>query len=432
MKLNTKRARPRTHEKGLARHINAKEQLRRSLMACMLWENEFYEEGQSIAERIHSAAAECSPEYVSQLAIDARQNHGLRHAPLWLAMSLIPRGGKIAGDTLAAVINRPDELTEALAMYWKDGKRPLSAQLKRGLAEAFTKFDGYRLAKYNRNNEIKLRDVMFLVHPKAKDAEQEKVFKALADGNLESPDTWEVALSGGADKRETFTRLLAEKKLGYLALLRNLRNMVDAGVSKKLIAQALSEGNNRGILPFQYVSAAQACPRMEPDLDTAMQKSLAAADKLPGTTVVLVDVSGSMEYGNISKRSVLTRIDGACALAALITGVCDDARVFSFSNQVVEVPPRKGMALIDAVKRSQRHSGTALGAAVQTIDSQVNYDRLIVVTDEQSNDRVPNPKGKGYMINVSSYENGVGYGPWTHINGFSEKVIDYVRESEVG
>ena len=65
-------------------------------------------------------------------------------------------------ETLTRVIQRADELTEFVAIYWSEGKLPLSAQVKKGLAAAFRKFDAYALAKYNRENPVKLRDVLFL------------------------------------------------------------------------------------------------------------------------------------------------------------------------------------------------------------------------------------------------------------------------------
>lgn len=80
------------------------------------------------------------------------------------------------------------------------------------------------------------------------------------------------------------------------------------------------------------------------------------------------------------------------------------------------------------MESSQSHSGTYLGAALETVEER--YDRIIVVTDEQSHDRVAAPRGKGYMINVASARNGVGYGSWVHIDGFSEAVINYIRELE--
>ena len=96
----------------------------------------------------------------------------------------------------------------------------------------------------------------------------------------------------------------------------------------------------------------------------------------------------------------------------------------------MEIPPRRGMAGVDAVINSQPHGGTYLGAAVAAAN-KLKHDRLIVITDEQSHDRVPDPvANKAYMINVASNQNGVGYGKWTHIDGFSEAVIKFIVESE--
>ena len=72
---------------------------------------------------------------------------------------------------------------------------------------------------------MKLRDVLFLCHAKPKDEAQDATWKQLIGGTLPTPDTWEVALSSGADKKATWERLIAEKKLGALALLRNLRKI---------------------------------------------------------------------------------------------------------------------------------------------------------------------------------------------------------------
>jgi len=105
--------------------------------------------------------------------------------------------------------------------------------------------------------------------------------------------------------------------------------------------------------------------------------------------------------------------------------------VYSFSDELVRVPSRQGFALRDAINASQRHNGTYLGKALGGIhEKEGPYDRLIVITDEQSHDSVPNPKARGYMINVASYQNGVGYGRWTHIDGWSDSVIEYIRAAE--
>ncbi len=269
--------------------------------------------------------------------------------------------------------------------------------------------------------------MLFLVHAKPKDEAQAALWKQVADRKLPAPDTWEVALSGGADKRESFERLLAERKLGYLALLRNLRNMDQAQVDEALVREAiLARRGAERVLPFRYVAAARAAPRFEPFLDQALMEAVLEGPVLEGRTIILVDVSPSMAV-RLSARSDLTRMDAAATLASIVPG---DVRVFSFSNEVVEVPARRGMAGVDAVIRSQPSNGTLLGKAVAHVNA-LPHDRLIVVTDEQSQDAVPAPKARrAYMVNVASARNGVGYGDWTRIDGFSEAVLRYIREQE--
>lgn len=427
-----------THEGGPAwPHAKPIERLRRSVLACLLWESQFYEDGEDIALRIAGTARECLPTEVALLAIEARSKFNLRHAPLMLLATLagMARGSAVVSNAIAETVQRADELSEFVALYAKvngvtpDKVKPkLSAQVKKGLAKAFTKFDAYRLAKYNRDTAVKLRDVLFLCHAKPKDDEQAAIWKQLVDNTLPSPDTWEVSLSAGKDKKETWERLLKEGQLGYLALLRNLRNMTQVGVDPSLIRDAIiaRKGGAQRVLPFRYVAAARACPQMEPALDEALSEAIAELPILDGKTAILVDVSGSMN-DSLSAKSDMKRVDAAAALASIIHG---DIRVFTFSNSVVEVPPRRGMAGIDAIVNSQPHSGTLLGAAVNAVNEQVPYDRLIVVTDEQAHDRVGDPKGKGYMINVASYQNGVGYGKWVHIDGFSEQVLRFITEHE--
>lgn len=420
-----------THEGAPAYgNLSAYQQLRRSLLSCFLWEDEFYEDGETIADRIIKTAAKVDNRKVAELAIEARTKFHLRHAPLLLLCSLAKTSAKtpILSETLPKVIKRADEVTELLAIYWRKGKTPISAQLKKGLANAIKNFDEYGLAKYNRDGAIKLRDVLFLTHAKPYGKDQEKLFKKLAENELEIPDTWEVALSGGADKKETFERLMREDKLGGLAILRNLRNMFQANVNRDLIKDALANDKKFfNVYPFRFVAAARACPQLEREIDAGLLAKIKSMRSLPGKTVVLVDVSCSMD-DPMSGKSDLRRIDAAASLASIIQA--NELRVFSFSNRTAEVPPRRGMAGVDAIVKSQPHGGTDLGGAVDYINAQVPYDRLIVITDEQSHTSVHGPKGKGYMINVASNKNGVGYGPWVHIDGFSERVIDFIFEYE--
>ena len=426
-----------THEGARARRFTPEQELKRALMNCLLWEDQFYENGVSIAERIKSLVPVVEPAKVAALAVEAREKMKLRHAPLLVVreMARQEKHRALVADTLDRVIQRPDEMTELLAIYWADAlgpqqqrkRQPVSAQIKKGLARALTKFDAYQLAKYDRDGAVRIRDVLFLVHAKPRDAAQEKVWKQLVDGELPSPDTWEVSLSGGRDKRETFERLIAEKRLGGLALLRNLRLMQKAELLRQTIADAIEAMRTDRILPYRFITAARYAPDFERELESAMLKSVKGHAHLPGRTRLLIDVSGSM-FATLSAQSEMTRAEAACGLAILAREVCDEVEIFTFSNDVVKVPPRRGFALRDAMVNSQAHRGTYLGNAVSEIDRK--GDRLIVFTDEQSHDAVGAPKGRGTMVNVASYQHGVGHGAWTRVDGFSEAVIAWIAASE--
>jgi 60 kDa SS-A/Ro ribonucleoprotein len=449
MRLNTLKPKRdaglRTHEGASACAITAEQALRRTVLSCMLWEGEFYEDGIEIAGRIHDLVPQVEPGRVAALAVEARERMKLRHAPLLLVREMArydTHRGLVAG-TLARVIQRADELSEFVAIYWATGKQPLSAQVKKGLASAFSKFDEYALGKYDRAGAVRLRDVLFLSHARPVDAAQGDLWKRLAQNELTTPDTWEVSLSAVgrgersdeeklADKRAAWERLLAERKLGALALLRNLRNMQTAGVREELVLESLANLKTDRVLPFRFLAAARVAPQWEQTLERAMLHALdSRASTLRGHTVLLVDVSGSMSW-TLSHRAQMRRTDAAYGLAILLREIAEKVSIFTFSNQTVRVPDRRGMALRDALEASQPHGGTYLGAAVAHVEKEFRsgYDRIVVITDEQSHDRVPAPRGKGYVVNIASNQNGVGYGPWTHVDGWSEVIIDYIAELE--
>ena len=425
----------RTHEGAVAQRVDAERELRRSVLTCLLWEDTFYEKGSDIAERIAELAAKNKPEVVAALAREARDGMQLRHAPLFLARELARRkgAGPLVADTLERVIQRADELGEFVALYWKQKKQPLSAGVKRGLAQAFTKFDAYHLAKYNRESVVKLRDVLFLCHAKPKDEEQAAVWKKLVENTLEPPDTWEVALSAGKDKRENFERLLREGKLGGMAVLRNLRLMLASGVDPKLIRERLDKGVARA-LPFRFVTAARYAPKLEEAIEKAMLKGIAGLEKLPGSTGLVVDVSGSMNY-KLGKKGETARMDAAAGLAILLREKAEEFAVATFSDKCVELPARRGFALRDAIVGSQAHSGTYLKRALTQLNEKPEWrqlERLIVVTDEQSHDGIlPAWTPRAYVLNVAPYKHGVSYGNrWTHVDGWSERIVDYIAAVE--
>ncbi len=456
MRTNVKEKKPKifTHEGAKAAHTTFEGQLRRSIMACMLWEDSFYEDGQTIASRIATLIQRVPAEKVAQIAVEARTKQKLRHVPLLIAreMARMETHKFIVSELLPEIIQRPDELTEFMSIYWKDGKCPVSAQVKKGLATAFHNFNEYSFGKYNGDGPVKLKDVLFLCHAKPSEIENranvykrkyknntekmllrhdDTLFGKIIKGTLATPDTWEVALSGGADKLVTWTRLLEEEKLGALAFIRNLRNMAQAGVDQRLVRKYAETVKLERVLPFRFIAAAKAVPQWEDIIEGMMLRCVELQEKLLGKTCVVVDNSGSMSGTKVSKKSDMDRSDAACALAVLIREICSDVTIISFSDTPTIVPPRRGFALVEAIQQATRKGGTNTRTALMFAAHQ-GYERIIVITDEQSHQRIGPPLlgTKGYFINVAADQNGIGYGPWTHIDGWSEAILDYIRAYE--
>jgi len=429
----------RTYEGGLARTPAAPLQLERQVATCLLFEDTFYAKGATIADEIAATCKRVEVGEIARLAIKAREDFKLRHVPLFLVAQLDLRRAESPGlvsATVERVIQRADEIPELLSIIEKVNAKPLkkvlSAQVKKGLAKAFRKFGAYALAKYNRDGKIKLRDALFLCHAKPKDDEQAAVWKRLVDGTLESPDTWEVALSAGSDKKATWERLLTEKKLGYMALLMNLRNMTEANVDGTLVEAALRDGApGSRALPFRFVSAYKSAPAYAQAISDAMLSAIDKTQTLPGMTYIVIDVSGSMD-APLSAKGTLVRLEAASALAALLREL-GSTRVFTFSQNLVEVHNVRGLPMIAGVANSQEHGGTYLADALKTLFFRMpNPTRVIVVTDEQTHDGItPPPQGvRGYLVNVAPYVPGLELGRWTRVNGFSERIVDFVRWAE--
>ncbi len=434
------------------RAISAEKQLTRTTLAHMLWENQFYVDGKTNAEQVKELVAKVNPEFVSNLAVKARTDFKLRHIPLLLTRELA-RISKLKAETLNAVIQRPDEMSEFLSIYWKDGKTPLAAQVKKGLAQAFGKFNEYQLAKWDKNSAaVSLRDVMFLTHPNPVDTAQAVLFNKVATGNLETPDTWETELSAGKDKAEVFTRLMAERKLGALAFLRNLRNMVQAGISETIIRDYAKNLNVDKVLPYRFIAAARIVPQFEDMLEEMMYRAVANHEKLPGRTVLVVDTSGSMGAA-IGGKSDMSRLDAACALAILAREICEEVVIYATAGNdhsrihaTAKLPPRRGFALAEYIRKGEvvRKLGGGGIFLIQCMkyiaeaEQGNNVDRVIVFTDEQdTGGRGFEPskaqrltKDKNYILNVGSYKNGVNSAEWETVTGFSEATIDYIQARE--
>jgi len=421
-----------THEGAVAKKISPYLQLRRSVMSCMLWEDEFYEDGEQIADRIATLATQVPLEQLVEIALEAKHEMRLRHAPLFLAREVARHefGSKYIRALLGSICTRPDDLQEFLAMYNKKERQHITHQSRLGLNDALKKFDEYQLAKYNGGQALfKLKDVIKLCHPEPKTREESELYKKVLTGTLATPDTWEVEISKSTDKGASWTRLLQEGKLGGLALLRNLRNMNEAGVDRNAIKEAIINLKQGRLLPINFVAAARTNPAFEAELEDKFLNAF-TKEKVKGRTAILVDVSSSMS-AKISQKSQQSRYDVATSLAMIAREMFEDVVIYSFSGKALLIPNRRGFALRDAILKSQGCSGTDVQRSIQQVESMDSFDRMIVITDEQSHSKPSDPRGyKGYFINVASSRNGVGYGAWKHIDGWSDKVLDYIVNYE--
>ena len=268
------------HEGARAWRMTPEWELYTTVVTTMGTEDKFYENGEDCVRRIADLVRKVDAGFVAQLAVYAREEMHLRSVPMLLLVELANchRGDSLVSRAVSRTVQRADEITELLMCYqWRMGKKNLhglSSQLRKGLAEAFNRFDEYQFAKYNRTGRmVTLRDALLLVHPKPKDAAQADLFRKILNGNLETPYTWETELSAAgkgkfesAEKRdealrETWQQLIRSGRLGYMAMMRNLSNMTNLCIddeSKRMVCRMLSDATavrHSKQLPFRFLAA---------------------------------------------------------------------------------------------------------------------------------------------------------------------------------
>jgi 60 kDa SS-A/Ro ribonucleoprotein len=449
--------------------------LRRLVGANLLWEDQYYRKGDATVNDLVRAARAAGIVATVDMAREAVSLWKLRHVPLALTAvaadmareNRLPDGsyfGPSIRKLVPHVVTRADMVAELLAVYAKlndipvnklKGRIPMA--LKRGLADAMSNFDRYQLSKWDREKAIRLRDVLFLTHPnpnrigsRYKAETLKDIWAELASNTLGAADTWEVGLSAGGDKKEVFTRLLIEQKLGDQAFLMNLRNMIDSGVDRGLIADSMRDRKFARTLPFQFIAAAEAAPQIESHIDAAMLRALQQEPRLSGKTLLVVDVSGSMR-GSMGGKSKLDRLDAASGLAILVAGQSDAVRVFvtagsdpARQHKTGEIPARQGMALRSAIRESLDRMGGGGIFFTQCLEyirgvAADDYERVIVITDEQDTDsvaernpaRAPKLAKHNYIFNVGAYDIGLNAKQhWDTVTGFSEAAVRYVAFAE--
>lgn len=218
--------------------------------------------------------------------------------------------------------------------------KPFPNALKRGMAEVLKNFDEYQIAKYNGGNkEMKFRDVLKITHPTPKSKEVEELFGKILNDQLETPYTWETELSAKGNNKEVWEELIASGRVGYMALLRNLRNIVKSGADitpvLAILADPIQVKKSRQ-LPFRFFSAYRTLENeylMTQDIHRALESAVSASvenmDKIMGRTLIAIDVSGSMS-SSISDKSDIRCSDIASLFGAMASKLCEDATVCYF------------------------------------------------------------------------------------------------------
>ena len=386
----------------------------------------FYEKQDERTNRIAQLVGKVSPEFVAQLAVYTRTEMHLRSIPMLLLVELakVHNGDNLVARAVEKTVLRADEIMELLMCYqWRNptnderkklGK--LSRQIQNGLQRAFNRFDEYQFAKYDRDNlEVKLRDALFLVHPKAKDEQQQALFDKIVNRQLEVPYTWETELSAlGQQKfdseekkleavREKWEELINSGKLGYMALMRNLRNILQADVSlleMQKVASRLSDAEQVAKskqLPFRFLSAYREIEKVKSTHTTALMNALEAAVKCSAsniegfdenTRVLLAsDVSGSM-WSPISQRSTIRNYDIGILLSMLLRNRCKQvvAGIFGDDWKVVNMPNDN---ILMATRQLER-LGNTVGFSTNgyrvidwLIEQKMVMDKVMMFTDMQ-------------------------------------------------
>ncbi|QEE51397.1 TROVE domain-containing protein [Flavobacterium alkalisoli] len=387
----------------------------------------FYESGSERLKRIINLMALCDAEFVAKLAVYVRTQMYLRSIPLVLSVELAKQasGTSIVSKTINGVVQRADEIAELLAYYQIANKRQgakklgsLSKQVQKGLAESFNRFDEYQFAKYNRKTEVKLKDALFLVHPKAKDESQQEVFNKIAANTLAVPYTWETELSELGKTRfenqvvkqmavaQKWQELIESKKVGYMAIMRNLRNILDAGVSVNHIKMVCSYISNEQAvatskqLPFRFLAAYREVKKHESKYTSMVLEALEdavmhSAKNIKGfgvntSVVIACDVSGSMQQPVSAKSSVML-YDIGLMLGMLMQSQCKNVISGMFGDRwkIINMPRRNVLANVLEYYRREGEVGYATNGYLvvnDLIKRKEVVDKVMLFTDVQMYD----------------------------------------------
>ena len=446
----------------------------------------FYEKDTARLERIKALIQNSNPVFVAKLAVYARNEMHMRSVPLVLVVELakIYSGDSLISKMIVSVIQRTDEITELLAYYQMANDRNgvkklnrLSKQIQKGLAVSFNKFDEYQFAKYDRDGAVKLKDALFLIHPKAKDEAQQKLFNKIANDTLQTPYTWETELSklgqlkyaNEAEKQKASTQkwedLIESNKIGYMALMRNLRNILEANVSGFHVMKVCDYlSNEKAVisskqLPFRFLAAYRELKELKLKytsmvLDALEDAVMISAKNIKGfdvntSVVVACDVSGSMQK-SISPRSKVMLYDIGLMLGMLIQSRSKNVVSGMFGDRwkIINMPKRSVLANVNEYYKREGEVGYATNGYLvleDLIRRKEITDKVMLFTDTQMwNSNQGNntfagswnrykkiaPNAKLYLFDLAGYGQqpiDIQKNDVYLIAGWSEKVFDVLH-----
>lgn len=485
----------RTHEAGIGWARDAKSELFLTAVSTMIGEGNAYESGDARLDRMRELVMDVTaqdPAWLAGFIPWLRSEAQIRTGSVVLAAEtaramyihrrnrVTPASSISVRKLVDAACQRADEPAEMLA-YWRSTYgRVLPDGLQRGVADAASRLYTERAAlRWDGTDRAwRMGDVLAVAHPTPKDPQQAALFRCLIDrryGRAEGDyglgmlsaradlDTippverraWLASgphAAGGVRRAGHDWRSLATwlqgpldataweailPGLGYMAILRNLRNLDEAGVSDQAVevvaAKIMDAGEVKASrqFPLRYLSAMREARslRWSWPLERALQLSLNNVPELSGRTLVMVDTSGSME-GQMSDRSGLRRRDAAVIFGLAVAQRCRQVDVVSFSaprlpGQLGSIvfPMLQGESLLTAVKRwdSRYHIGGATRTADALQRHYHGHDRVIVVTDEQYHGADPStalsPDVPMYTWNVAGHRAGGKAGRNRHTFG---------------
>lgn len=422
------------------------------LLVTTFLKDKFYETASEQLNRLQEYARTLDSMFLLKAAYYARHEHGIRSATHVVAGELVNRlkNAENGYKYLASLMRRPDDLLEIVSYYRSvNGKKGIPAILRKACAYALTKFDQYQIAKYKAgNSHFKMVDLFNLVHPKPNEYNQD-IYHNLIHGTLPQADTWEARLSAaGSDvekKKEAWTDLIRSRKIGYFALLRNLRNILE--MVPQLAPEVVATLQNRElikkslVLPFRFQTALEqisSIPGNETHqvmqaVNNAAEISLDNTPSFDGKTLVAIDCSGSMfGYKNFIKTAALFG-------ASLFKKNDADILLFDDKSRYLNIDKRIPlMPLAESIVDVARQNFCGL-TNFDTIFSNRPYDRLIILSDMQSWVTGRPPYYEDYCKSIGKHPilhtfDLAGYGSMQFKEkdayvyaGFSDKVLDIMK-----